>query len=126
MSQPVRLSDALVLDARMVGDVAERSIAGQIEFWANLGRAIEPVLDGARALTLARAGRARPLSVCLAGVDSAAGRRRVGDYLASIPFPHYEPAPRRPRVVVRIDADGRRTPGRFVQRKFVPLPRCAK
>ncbi|MEW5983960.1 MAG: hypothetical protein AB1806_16530 [Acidobacteriota bacterium] len=126
MSQPVKLSDALVLDARMVGDVAERSIAGQIEFWANLGRAIEPVLDGARALALARAGRARPLSASLAEVDSAAGRRRVADFLASIPFPHYEPVPRRPGVLVRIDADGRRTLGRFAQRQFVPLPRGAK
>lgn len=126
MSQPVKLSDALVLDARIVGDVAERSIAGQIEFWANLGRAIEPVIDGARALALARAGRARPLSACLTDVDSAPGRRRVADYLASIPFPHYEPAPRRPGVLVRIDADGRRTLGRFVQRQFVPLPRGAK
>jgi hypothetical protein len=32
MSQPVKLSDQLVLDARLTGDVAERSIAGQIEF----------------------------------------------------------------------------------------------
>lgn len=32
MSQPVKLSDELVLDARTVGAVARRSIAGQIEF----------------------------------------------------------------------------------------------
>jgi hypothetical protein len=120
MSQPVKLSDTLVLDARLVGEIAERSIAGQIEFWANLGRGIEPVLDGARALAVVRAGRARPLSRSLADADSAAGRRRVSDYLASVPYPHYEPAPRRPGVLVRIDADGRRTPGRFVQRRFVP------
>jgi len=118
MSQPVKLSDSLVLDARVVGDIAERSIAGQIEFWASLGRAIEPVLDGARALALARSGRARPLSKCLAEVDAAAGRKRVSDYLASIPFPHYEPAPRAPGVLVRIEADGRRTLGRFVRRRF--------
>jgi hypothetical protein len=121
MSQPVKLSDALVLDARMVGEIAERSIAGQIEFWANLGRAIEPVLDGARALAVARAGRARPLSKSLADVDSATGRRRVSEYLASVPYPHYEPATRRPGVLVRIDGDGRRTLGRFVRRRFVPL-----
>ena len=44
MSQPVKVSDSLVLDARLTGEVAERSIAGQIEFWARLGRAIEPLL----------------------------------------------------------------------------------
>ena len=32
MSQPVKLSDSLVFDARMAGDLLERSIAGQIEF----------------------------------------------------------------------------------------------
>lgn len=36
MSQPVKLSDGLVLDARITGEIAERSIAGQIEFWARV------------------------------------------------------------------------------------------
>ena len=44
MSQPVKLSDELVLDARLTSKAAERSIAGQIEFWAQLGRAIEPLV----------------------------------------------------------------------------------
>jgi hypothetical protein len=123
MSQPVKLSDALVLDARLVGGIAERSIAGQIEFWANLGRAIEPVLDGARTLALARSGRLRPLSACLDDVDSPAGRTRVSEYLATLPYPHYEPAARAPGALVRIDADGRRTLGRFVRRRFEPLRR---
>ena len=39
MSQPVKVSDALVLDARLMGEVTQRSIAGQIEFWALVGRA---------------------------------------------------------------------------------------
>jgi len=42
MSQPVKISDELILDARLTAEIAERSIAGQIEFWAQLGRAIEP------------------------------------------------------------------------------------
>ena len=41
MSQPVKISDDLVLDARLTGEIVRRSIAGQIEFWAALGRAIE-------------------------------------------------------------------------------------
>ena len=32
MGQPVKLSDKLVLDARIVGETTERSIAGQVEF----------------------------------------------------------------------------------------------
>ena len=57
MSQPVKISDELILDARLTAEIAERSIAGQIEFWAQFGRAIEPLLEGSRAL--ARDGPAR-------------------------------------------------------------------
>ena len=118
MSQPVKLSDELVLDARLTAEIAERSIAGQIEFWAQLGRAIEPLLEGAQALALRRAGGAVPLSACLASVDSVEGRQRVAEYLEHQPFPHYEPAPDAPGMLVRIEADGTRTVGRFVHREF--------
>ena len=118
MSQPVKLSDDLVLDARLAGELLQRSIAGQIELWAQLGRAVEPLLQGGTVMALRKAGAIQPLSTCLASVDSPDGRRRVVDYLASQPFPHYEPAPGRPGLLVRIDADGTRTVGRFVDRRF--------
>ena len=117
MSQPVKLSDKLVLDARLTGEVAERSIAGQIEFWAKLGRAIEPLLQGIQAMALCHAGAARPLSACLDSVDSPEGRRRVADHLQTQPYPHYEPADA-PGLLIRLTADGKRTVGRFVNRRF--------
>lgn len=120
MSQPVKLSDDLVLDARVIAQVAERSIAGQIEYWAQLGRAIEPLLKGAQVLALRRAGAVRALSECLDGVDSDEGRRRVTEFIDQQPFPHYEPADE-PGLLVRIDEDGARTIGRFVKRRFVPV-----
>jgi hypothetical protein len=122
MGQPVKISDELIADARRTAAIAERSIAGQIEFWAQLGRAIEPLLEGSRALALRRAGAAVPLSKCLASADSAAGRRRVRKYLESGPFPHYQPVPGSPGLMVRIDGDGTRTVGRFVGRKFQANP----
>ncbi len=122
MSQPVKISDELILDARLTAEIAERSIAGQIEFWAQLGRAIEPLLEGSRALALRRAGATVPLSKCLASVDSAAGRRRVVEYLESRPFPHYQPVAGSPGLVSRVDADGTRTIGRFVGREFQAVP----
>ncbi len=118
MSQPVKLSDELVLDARITSEIAERSIAGQIEFWAQLGRAIEPLLRGAQVLALRRAGAVRPLSECLDSVGTDEGRRRVAEHLHARPFPHYEAAPDRRGMLVRIDADDKRTIGRFVNRKF--------
>jgi hypothetical protein len=119
MSQPVKISDGLLLDARLVGEAVERSIAGQIELWAKIGRAIEPLLRGDQVLALTRAGEVKPLSACLVSVDSVAGRRRVAEYLESRPFPHYEAA-EQPGLLVRIEADGRRTAGRFVNRQFEP------
>lgn len=122
MSQPVKLSDGLVLDARLAGELLERSIAGQIEFWAQLGQAVEPLLQGTTVMALRRAGKVQSLSECLASVDGPEGRRRVIGYLETRPFPHYEPAPNRPGLLVRIDEDGTRTVGRFVDRRFHAVP----
>jgi hypothetical protein len=118
MSQPVKLSDVLVLDARLTGRVSERSIAGQIEYWANLGRAIEPLLQGSQALALSSNAATRPLSACLESVDSPEGRRRVAKHLKAQPYPHYELASDAPGLLIRIEADGTRTLGRFVNRQF--------
>ena len=120
MSQPITLSDELIGDARRTAEIAKRSVEGQIEFWAQLGRAIEPLLDGARALALRQPGAVRPLSECIASVDWDQGHKRVRAYLDSQPFPHYEAVPEAPDRLVRIDADGTRTVGRFVGRTFQP------
>jgi hypothetical protein len=122
MSQPVKLSDALVLDARLTAEIAQRSIAGQIEFWASLGKAVESLLRGRESLALRKTNAVRPLSECLQSVDSPAGRRRVANHLQARPLPHYEAAPGHPGLVMRIEANGRRTLGRFVKRRFQPVP----
>jgi hypothetical protein len=126
MSQPVKVSDALLLDARIAGQVVERSIAGQIEFWAKIGRALEPLLRGDHVLALCRSGNVKPLSACLESVDSSAGRQRVFEHLKTGPYPHYEAAAESPGLLVRIEADGKRTVGRFVNRQFRPVKIAAK
>jgi hypothetical protein len=60
----------------------------------------------------------RPLSECLATVDTDVGRQRVREYLNARRFPHYEPATGAPSLLVRIDEDGTRTLGRFIGREF--------
>ncbi len=122
MSQPVKVSDELILDARLTGEIAERSIAGQIEFWAQLGRAIEPLIRGDCALALRQSGDARPVSEAIARADSKTGRERVRRYLQSRPYPHFESAPEADGsgLLVRIEEDGTRTLGRLVNREFLP------
>ena len=58
------------------------------------------------------------LSACIKAVDTPEGRGRVVEYLRAQPYPHYESAPGRPGMLVRIDVDGKRTIGRFVRRRF--------
>jgi hypothetical protein len=112
MSQPVKLSDALVLDARIAGEAQERSIAGQVEFWAKLGRSIE--------LMLCRTVGATPLADLVDLVDTPVGRKMLKTYLDSEPYPHFEAHPSRAGLLVRIEENGERTVGRFVNREFIP------
>jgi len=118
MSQPVKLSDSLVLDARMAGETVERSIAGQVEFWARIGRAVEPLLQGDKVMALCRNAAARPLSECFKSVNSPEGRGRLSNFLQAEPFPHYAPHPQKRGLLIRTEANGRRTVGRFVNRQF--------
>jgi hypothetical protein len=120
MPQPVKLSDQLVLDARLTGEVSERSIAGQVEFWARLGRAVEGALRADQVLALKRVGDAQLVSKSLEEVGTTQGRERLSSVLQSRPYPHFEAAEGRPGFIVKIDADGTRTVGRFVQRVFTP------
>jgi hypothetical protein len=65
------------------------------------------------------------LSDALATVDTPEGRARLKAYLASQPFPHFEAYSENPRLLVRIDEDGERTVGRFVERQFIPCETLA-
>ena len=120
MGQPVKLSDHLMLEARRVAEESQRSLAGQIEHWARLGRAIDTLMRPVTALRLKRRAPAPAVTARLKDIDTPAGRARVAAGLASEPFPHFEVAPGRPGFLVKIDEDGTRTLGRFAKRKFVP------
>ncbi len=119
MSQSVKLSDQLVLDARDHGRVMERSIAGQIEFWAGLGKAVEPLLRLHQVRALKRSGAPAALERILETVDTEEGHQRVRHYLESRPYPHFEDCPEEPGFLVKIEEDGTRTKGRFINRAFV-------
>jgi hypothetical protein len=118
MSQPVKLSDALVLDARLAAEAQERSIAGQVEFWAKLGRSVELLLDGQEMMALRRTG-VTPLSELVEMVDTPAGRKKLKDHLESEPYPHFEAHPTQAGLLIRTEENGQRTVGRFVNREFI-------
>ena len=126
MSRPVTLSDALVLDARLTGGIMDRSIAGRVEFCARLGRSVETLLEGRQVLDLCRNGRSRPISACFNSVDTSLGRQRVTARLNAGPFPHYERHSVRHGLLVRIEENGLRTTGRFINRQFQPVKSKSK
>jgi len=64
----------------------------------------------------------KSLEKLLASVDSPVGRQRVAEYLASRPFPHYEPAWGVPGLLIRTDVEGAQTTGRFIGREFQAAP----
>jgi hypothetical protein len=82
----------------------------------------QPVkVPDAMVLALRKAGKAKPLSACLRSIDSTEGRKRLAEHLNSLPYPHHEPAPGSTGLLIRVEANGKRTAGEFVNRKFQPV-----
>jgi hypothetical protein len=115
----VKLSDALVLDARLAAEVEQRSIAGQVEYWASLGKLVDALLDGRNRTEALQKSKARPLSELVATIGTPEGDARLKAYLESEPFPHFEPHPTRKGILIRMEANGTRSIGRFVDKEFV-------
>lgn len=121
MTQPIDLSDELVCDARLMAEASERSIANQIEFWAELGRALEPLLRGDRVIALRQSGAGRSLSEAVREVTSEQGQNRVHSYLLTRPYPRFEAVTGSPDLLRKIEADGSVIVGKFVNRVFEPI-----
>jgi hypothetical protein len=62
---------------------------------------------------------------CLRVVGTPEGDAMLKAYLDSEPFPHFEGHPTVKGALIRIEEDGKRTAGKFVDRKFVPLEEVA-
>lgn len=101
-----------------MGEVDGRSIDGQIEFWADLGRAVESLLRTNTALSRKKREETKPLSACLKSVNTCSGKVRLSTVPAARPYPHFEPATF--GMLAKIDEDGNRTAGRFINREFRP------
>jgi len=121
MSQPVKLSDDIVLAARMAAESEVRSIAGQVEYWAKLGRSIDGLLEGRVQQRLVDGRSRKSLSGLVETVEGPQGQARLNAYLESRPFPHFEAHPTRKGLLVRTDADGCKAVGHFKNRQFVEI-----
>jgi hypothetical protein len=130
MPQPVKLSDSLVDAARATAADADRSMASQIEHWANLGRVVEEGLRTSTVLAV-KSGAVSLEQALPAGDDGAAilaalTRVMSVDARATVAQKfkgkvRYGTDPAFPGCVVRLEPDGRRTPGHLVGREFQPL-----
>jgi hypothetical protein len=120
MGRPLQISDELVLRAREEAERSERTITEQIEHWARLGLAVEALLSHAEVAALERRGRALTLPQAHALVHSSEGRESARKHLAATMGPLYAADPEQPDSIVRVGVDGTRTPGRMVERVFVP------
>jgi len=133
MPQPVKLSDELVDAARASSSEADRSIAGQIEHWATLGRAIDGLLTSEHASALKREKGAVTKSIpdvsdrmsLAAAIERALEPANTANLAATLKRSGravYETDPTLPGFLVRTNPDGSKSVGRMVNRRFVETP----
>jgi len=122
MGLPIKISEALALAARSEAEVFDRSIASQVEHWAQIGRAVEQVLGHDQVAALKRQAGMPEFSAAMRQASSEAGQQRALKHLRKLGGPRYSVDPNRRGGIVRIDTDGSRTRGRFVRRTFVVAP----
>jgi hypothetical protein len=137
MPQPVKLSDSLINAARDAAAGAHRSLAAQVEHWAALGRAIEGRLTADQSAALKNMIRApsstygnpdqlnAALAAALAHAVHPASQKAFAAELGRDPEPSYSADPALPGCILRENADGTRTPGHWVNDRFVALETAA-
>ena len=127
MGMPVKLSDELVESAREEAANTDRSITGQIEHWAKIGRSVETVLRHQEVQTLKRSplnarltsGARHAIQAALARVVAESDRRLLARNL-QMGRTVYQSDPAGSGLTERIEPDGSRTLGRLIDRRFVP------
>lgn len=129
MRSAVKVSEKLLGLAKQEAKATNRSITGQIEHWAIIGRAAEALEAYADVLRLKRTGHALPIPTDIGREAVHELLARLGDHrdreslkarLGASGAPLYESDPADPGSVVEVTPDGSRVRGRFVGRRFVP------
>lgn len=129
-STAIKISSGLAADARAAAADADRSLTGQIEHWARIGKAFEPLFTAPVIASLKKSGgnlsliedeeeKVRVLEVLskarISPQFSATARE-----LTKTAGPLYEADPGNPSAILQVRADGTRVSGRLIDRVFVP------
>ncbi|PKM04699.1 MAG: hypothetical protein CVV16_04070 [Gammaproteobacteria bacterium HGW-Gammaproteobacteria-6] len=128
-SSPLRLDEKLVVAAAARGSLEKRTTPRQIEYWAELGRAIERDLD-AQTLLAVREGLARirvePVSSqpvasedVFAALELAQSSGRLSREVSAAAI-RYQASRSMPGLLEQIQADGKVVTGRFENGRFIP------
>ncbi len=130
----VKLSDRDVIrDVKHEARIADRSMAGQVEHWVKIGRAVEAILGGAEVKALKENLQHFARQATAKGVESkivsavthvmmTRDREAVKARIVASGVPVYQADPSHPGRVVRIMPDGSRAAGRVKDGVFVPAP----
>lgn len=127
MGMPVKLSDELVAAARKEAASTDRSITGQIEHWAKIGRSVETVLrhqdvqalKGSPAHATLTAPARQAVQAVLNGLVTERDRGTLASRLKAGRVV-YQSDPAGSGLIERVSPDGTRTLGRLANRRFVP------
>lgn len=127
MGMPVKLSDELVESAREEAANTDRSLSGQIEHWAKIGRSVETVLRHKEIRALKRSPLSATLTpVAQRAIHAALERVVTETDRASLARSLkagrtvYQSDPAGSGLTERIEPDGTRTLGQLRNRRFVP------
>jgi len=128
MASPLRLSAALIEAAEKEGAVQKRSVPKQIEFWADLGKAVASLIDPTDVVAVIQGIKkikvepAASMPVDPRDVfDSIAPSRKSGALGAKVTSSaiYYEASLSRPGLLDRVNAStGERQTGRFHNGEF--------
>ena len=125
---PIRLDPKLIALAKKEGSIKKRSVPKQIEYWAELGKAIEPVIDLKDVYAIIQgfiklnvesleSKAVDPNKV----FDSLEKKRKSGELAKNVTTSsiYFEASQTKPGLLDRVDiTTGKRQTGRFHNGKF--------
>ncbi len=128
LTSPIRLDPALIAAAKREGSIKKRSAPKQIEFWAELGKAVELVMDlndvfaviqGFKKIKMesVKSVAVDPADVFNSLEESRKSGELAGKVTSSVVY--FEASQRKPGFLDRVNsATGERQTGRFYNGEF--------